>query len=251
MNFSVITVAYNSIETISKCCHSVATQNQSSVEHILVDGGSDDGTAEFLAQYAASNENVQLTSEPDDGIYNAMNKGLSQASGDIICILNSDDYFQHSEVLSSVYNLFDLHSECEAILTGIQFCNAEGRVLRKVDPKWFRPNRLSYGWMPPHPGIFLKRSVYDSIGGYKEDYKIAADYEFCIRAFLVKKIGYKAVSDTTVNMRLGGVSTNGLLSVVTITREIVRACRDNGIRPKIILLILRLPLKKLLQHCDR
>ena len=251
MNFSVITVAYNSVETISQCCHSVATQNQPLVEHILIDGGSDDGTVEFLMQYAASNGNVKLTSEPDDGIYNAMNKGLSQASGDIICILNSDDYFQHSEVLSTVYNLFDLHSESEAILTGIQFFNAEGRILRKVDPKWFRPNRLSHGWMPPHPGMFLKRSVYDSIGGYREDFNIAADYEFCIRAFLVKKIEYKAVSDTTVNMRLGGVSTNGLFSVVTITREIVRACQYNGIRPNFIFLLLRLPLKKLLQYFDR
>lgn len=251
MNFSVITVSYNSVLTIAQCCHSVKIQDQPFVEHILIDGGSNDGTVEFLTQYASDNQNVKLISEPDNGIYNAMNKGLAQAAGDIICILNSDDYFHNLEVLSSVHRLFQMNPECDAILTSIQFFNAKGRAVRKVDPKWFQPHRLSHGWMPPHPGIFMKRSVYESIGGYRENYKIAADYEFCVRAFLVNRIKYNTFSNITVNMRLGGVSTNGLLSVVTITREILRACRDNGVRPRLFLLIFRLPLKKILQYFER
>lgn len=217
------------------------------VEHIIVDGGSTDGTRQLLKRYSSENPLIKWVSEPDDGIYDAMNKGIQMSSGDIVGILNSDDRLSGPSVIARIQELFCRHIDCDAILGGVDFVDHKGMVVRRVRTDGFKPSMLRSGWMPPHPGLFLRRSVYTNHGGYKTDYDIAADYEFCVRLFLRSNISFQLFPSSVVNMNLGGKSTSGLASTLTISREIVRSCEENAVVPNYVMLILRLPLKVLKQ----
>jgi glycosyltransferase involved in cell wall biosynthesis len=225
---SIITVCYNSVDTIADTINSVLIQDYPRIEHIIIDGASRDGTVDIVRSY--SDLIAQFISEPDRGMYDAINKGLSLATGDLIGILNSDDVYAHPQVISTVVTtLRESHADCVfADLIYVSPTNLN-QVVRYYSSAPFNPRRFAYGWMPAHPTVFIKRSSYDSYGHFKTNYKIAADYELLTRFLAKYQLSYVYVPQVWVKMRTGGISTSSLMSNWILNREIVRACAENGI----------------------
>ncbi|MDZ7605068.1 MAG: glycosyltransferase family 2 protein [Cyclobacteriaceae bacterium] len=229
MTISIITVCYNSAAHIQDAIDSVAGQSHVGIEHIIIDGGSTDGTVEIVKK---NQERIsKWISEPDSGIYDAMNKGLALATGEVVGILNSDDFYFDSSVISVVAAAFD-DPTIDAVFGDLIFVdplNLDRTVRTYSSGKW-HPAKFARGYMPAHPTFFVRRKYYELHGPFKTDYIIAADYEMLIRLLYVNKLNYKYLPLKMVKMRKGGVSSNGLKSNIILNREIVKACRSNGIR---------------------
>ncbi|EHY76322.1 glycosyl transferase 2 [Stutzerimonas stutzeri ATCC 14405 = CCUG 16156] len=249
MNISLITVAYNSAATIGETLESVAAQNYSNLQYIVVDGGSSDATLEVLAQYPGLV--TEVISEPDQGIYDAMNKGVLRASGEVVGILNSDDFYVHSEVLKEVAEIFAVDPTLEVVLGDVDFVTDDdlGRPVRTYRAVGFRPWMFRFGLMPPHPAVFVRKSAYDRVGLYKLGYRIAADFDFLVRLILLDGARYKITGRHWVRMRTGGASTAGFKSNMISTREMLRSLRENKISASTPMLLLRLPIKFFRQVC--
>ncbi|MEI5639551.1 MULTISPECIES: glycosyltransferase family 2 protein [unclassified Pseudoalteromonas] len=243
MKVSIITVCYNSSATIEDTIKSVLSQDYQDIEYILIDGGSTDSTLDIINKYR--DRITSIISEPDEGIYDAMNKGIKNATGEIVGILNSDDFYEAKNVISEMVSKFD--SDTEIVFGDLIFVKPENieKVTRFYSLPNFKAWKLRFGWMPPHPATFIKKSVYDRFGLYKINYKISADYEVFVRFLLVNKVRFKYVSKTLVRMRDGGVSTSGLKSSITLNKEIVMACKENGVYTNLFILMLKLPFKLL------
>jgi glycosyltransferase involved in cell wall biosynthesis len=229
VKISIITVAYNSADTIAKTMDSVAKQTYTDLEHLVVDGASKDDTVK-IAQ-AHSTACTRITSEPDKGIYDAMNKGLAYATGDIVCFLNADDAYADPEVLSRVAHEIQQHG-LDALFGDVVFFNpgAPERNVRRYRSAHFCPDRLAYGWMPAHPALFMKRSIYQELGGFRTYFRIAGDFDFVARAFAPGQLRYRYLPLIMVRMQSGGVSNAGLRSMWLLNQEVLRSCRENGIR---------------------
>lgn len=242
MKVSVITVCYNSAKTLERTLKSVFEQTHHDVEHIVIDGGSSDGCKDILFAHRSSLSH--LVSEPDDGIYDAMNKGLDLASGDVICFLNADDYYSASDVLSQVVNRMREH-KLDALMGDVGYFRAvePRRIVRRYRSGRFTPERLAWGWMPAHPALFLTKNVTDRVGKFKVDFRIAGDFEFVVRAFSGRKLSYEHLREVVVHMQLGGESTRGLRSTVLLNREVLRACRENGLRTNYFKILSKYPEK--------
>ena len=245
MKISVITVCVDSASTIRHTLESVRAQDYADLEYIVVDGGSSDGTLDIIRGYG--NRIDRLISGPDQGIYDAINKGLAAATGDVIGILHADDLYASTDALSTVARAFASTPQADMVFGDVVFVKPDdvGRVLRHYGSRRFRPWKLRFGWMPPHPGTFIRRSAYGRIGPYALDLKIAADYEMFVKAFLVHGMSFARVDRVLVRMRAGGLSTSGLRSSILLNREIVTACRRNGIYTNIFLVLLKTPFKLL------
>ncbi len=245
MKISIITVSFNSGLTIRDTVESVLAQSFTNIEYIIVDGGSSDDTLSIIKEY--DNKIAKLISEPDHGIYDAMNKGVSAATGDVVGILNSDDYFEHENVLSYIADTFDQHPDVDIVFGDVVFVNPDNlnKIVRHYRGLRFAAWKLRFGWMPPHPATFVKRSVYQAYGLYNLRYKIAADYEIFVRWLLANRLYYFYVNRVLVRMRTGGLSTSGLRSSLLLNREIVNACKSNGIYTNIFLILSKVPLKLL------
>ncbi|KQP03050.1 glycosyltransferase family 2 protein [Pseudorhodoferax sp. Leaf265] len=228
MHTTVITVSFNSAATLARTLASVATQSYPYVEHIVVDGGSTDGTVDLVHQHGA--HLAHFISEPDRGIYDAMNKGLRIASGDVIAFLNADDRYANGQVLERVAALMEREG-LDALLGDVAFFHAQApdRLVRRYDSGRFRPERLGWGWMPAHPASFFRRSVFVQTGEFRTDYRIAGDYEWIARAFQRSPLRYRHVPEVLVHMQTGGISTRGWRSTLVLNQEVLRACRENGI----------------------
>lgn len=233
MRISVITVCHNSAPTLEKCLKSVADQDYKSVEHIVIDGGSSDGSREILDKFKG--HIAAQVCEADNGIYDAMNKGLALASGDIICFLNSDDRYHRKTVLSEVcveflsHNLEVLFGDV-AVYKDREFT----RQIRRYNSGRFDPSRLSWGWMPAHPALFLHKSIVQRVGQFKTNYRIAADFEYIVRIFNSHTVRFKYMPTVFVDMLGGGVSSSGVWNRILLNVEVLRACRDNGLRTNIL-----------------
>jgi glycosyltransferase involved in cell wall biosynthesis len=225
---SIVTVSYQSSRTIERTLQSVAGQSWPAREHIVIDGGSTDGTIEIARKYESGL--AALVSERDRGIYDAMNKGVARASGGAIGFLNSDDWYVDDTVLADVGNAFR-DPDIDAVFGNVDFVRAENtdRVVRVYNSGRFRPDLLSSGWMPAHPGLFMRRSVFERVGPFRTDYRIAADFDFIVRAFSSGNLKYQYLPRTLVRMQLGGASTSGLASTVLLNREMMRALRENAV----------------------
>ncbi len=226
---SIITVSLNSIKTISDTINSVLAQTYPNIEYIVIDGSSTDGTTEIIKSYSAGIS--KIISEPDNGIYDAINKGIKLATGDIIGILNSDDFFNDNGVIEKVVTAFN-ENEIDAVTGDVQFIDThkKSKIVRYYSSEHFYPGRFKFGYMPPHPSFYVRRELFEKLGYYKTDYRIAADYELLIRFLYVNKIKYKYLKMPLVSMRTGGVSNKTIMSNFTLNKEIARACRENGIR---------------------
>lgn len=229
MKVSIVTVVYNAVWTLQQAIESVLEQDYPNIEYIIVDGGSKDGTVEVLEEYR-SRISV-LISEKDEGLYDAMNKGIKTASGDILGILNADDFFYDNQVISKVVEGFFKNEGTDAVLGDVVFIKhgSLNKVVRKYSSAKWRPSKFAWGFMPSHPSFFVKTKLFDTIGYYKTNYKISADYELLIRFLYIYKIRWTYLPIVTTKMRIGGTSTNGLRSMLTLNREIIRGCRENGI----------------------
>lgn len=175
-----------------------------------------------------------------------MNKGLDRSSGDIICFLNADDFFASNSVLSKVAMQICNH-ELDALIADVGFFNPSNpqQIVRRYRSNRFTPERLAWGWMPAHPGLFLRKSVTNRVGHFKTDYKIAGDYEYIIRAFHGHNLKYEYLPEIVVNMQLGGASTAGLHAKIQLNKEVLRACRENSIKTNLLKILSKYPAKLL------
>lgn len=226
MKVSIITVCYNSASTIEKTILSVASQTYKNIEYIVVDGNSKDATVAIIKKY----ENVitKWVSEPDKGLYDAMNKGVALATGDIIGILNSDDTFYNNTVLEEVAK-FHTNNKVAASIGNIVQHKENGKIVRRYSSQNWHPAKLKIGFMPPHPSIFFKTMLFQQFGGYNLGFKIGADYELITRFFLKNNINWKYSGITTTAMLVGGLSSSGTGSYKLITKEIQKALQMNGV----------------------
>lgn len=227
MKISVITVTYNSAATLLDTVASVLGQTHPAVEYLVVDGGSTDHTLAKLAPYR---EQIDcLISEPDEGMYDAMNKGIAHATGDVVAILNSDDVYADSEVLSKIAALFqDAALDCVYGNLHYVASNDLSRVVRDWQAGGYAPGLFRRGWHPPHPSFFVRRGVYGRLGGFRADLRIAADYEFMLRALERAGCPVAYLDTVLVKMRTGGASNRSLGNIWKANRECFRAWRMNG-----------------------
>lgn len=226
MKISIITVCYNSAKTIEKTFQSVQSQTYSNIEYIVVDGKSTDDTLQIANTY--QDVITKVISKKDKGLYDAMNKGIVLATGDIVGILNSDDVFHSETVLEEVAN-FHKNNNIEASVGNIIQFNEEGKTVRNYSAKKWNPEKLKIGFMPAHPAIFFKRELFNKFGNYHLDFIIGADYELITRFFLKHNIAWKFSNITTTAMLVGGVSSSGIKSYKIVTKEIAKALERNQI----------------------
>lgn len=243
MKITVITVSYNSSATIVDTLRSVGTQSHQDVEHLVIDGRSTDGTVQIVEDHGRPN--LVLSSGPDKGIYDAMNKGLALATGDVIGILNSDDFYLNTFVIADVVQAFADNVDVDMVLGNTDFVRPDDLIkpVRLYSSFYFAKWKMRFGFMPAHPAAFIKRSAYEKVGSYKLDYAIGADFEWFVRALLVHKLSYVKLNKTLVRMREGGVSTSGLKSYWISSLEQLRALRENGIYSNLAFTLIRLPIK--------
>jgi glycosyltransferase involved in cell wall biosynthesis len=242
MKVSIVTVSFNSAATVVDTLRSVAAQTWPEVEHIVIDGASTDGTIEIVKRNGP--HVARLVSEPDAGIYEAMNKGVKAATGDLIGFLNADDYYADVGVLQRVVSAVDADN-LDAVFGDIAFVSEQPpeRVIRRYRSNRFRPERLAWGWMPAHPGLFVRRAIFDRVGGFSTSYRIAGDFEWIARAFYRANLRYRHLPSVLVHMRTGGISTGGWPNTVLLNREVMRACRDNGISTNWFKILSKYPAK--------
>ena len=241
MKISIVTVCFNSSKTIKATLNSVANQDYSNIEHIIIDGESSDNTLDIVRDY---NHVAKVICEKDTGIYNAMNKGLKQCTGEIVGILNSDDRFKDEYVIEKIANAFK-DKEIDALVGDVQFVESltSDRVLRYYSSDLWRPDRFQYGFMPAHPSFYAKRELFSKYGYYKEDYKIAADFDLLLRFLLIHELRYYYLQEPLVNMLPGGVSTKNFRMKYILNKEVIRSCKENGVSTNYLKMLYRLYVK--------
>lgn len=230
---SIVTVAYNSEKYIADCIRSVLFQTYSNIEYIVIDGSSNDNTLKIVNDLN-KNGNIKIVSEPDNGIYDAMNKGIKLSTGDIVGIINSDDFFCHNGIIERIVNEF-IDNDIDAVYGDVQFVNPSNinKTVRYYSSKRFNPNKFKFGFMPAHPSFYINREFFEKYGYYKTDYKIAADFELLLRFILKNKIKCSYIGMPFVTMRTGGVSNVSLRSNFILNKEIIKACKENSVKTNI------------------
>ena len=228
MRISIITVCFNSEKTIEDAIQSVLSQTHKDIEYIIIDGASTDGTLKIINKYKG--RIAKIVSEKDRGVYDAMNKGLSLATGEVIGFINSDDFYPNSSVIQTVADAF-LASQADAVYGDLVFVEKNNSLKELV---YWRPGKYAlwkvrWGWFLPHPALFLKRKLYEKYGFFRTDFKIAADYELALRLFLKAGLQPYYVPQVLAYMRLGGVSTQ-LKNQSKSWQEVCRALKINGLR---------------------
>lgn len=244
MKISIVTVGYNAEKTLGRTLDSVAQQKYPNVEHILIDGGSTDASMAVAKKSGA--HLTKSLSEPDNGIYDAMNKGLALATGDVVAFLNADDFYASDDTLSQVAQVM-VSNQLDILAGNVAFFRpgSENRIVRIYNSGRFEVKKLALGLMPAHPALFIRRDVLVKAGGFKTDYKIAGDFELIARILTRQNIKMEHLSKVLVKMQLGGISTSGWRAKLLMNREILQACAENGIRTSLFNIWLRYPGKLL------
>lgn len=230
MKISIITATWNSASTIESAVMSVSSQSYKNVEHIIIDGGSTDGTVDILNNLKMKNVNLIVVSEKDNGIYDALNKGISLSTGDVIGFMHSDDIYSGSEVIESIVNEFN-EKNSDMVYGDLDY--VEKNNIEKVVRAWrsgvFSRKKMKYGWMPPHPTVYMKNSKYIEMGGFDESYKISSDYDSMLRYMYAGNLKISYIDKVMVKMRVGGASNRSLKNLVIKTKEDIRAMKKHGI----------------------
>ena len=223
MKISIITITYNSAKTLPRALESVRSQTYGDIEHIIVDGASTDGTVEIIKNYSKgpsdkvpSTKEVRWVSEPDGGIYDALNKGIRMATGDVIGFLHSDDVLYSPDSIGQIAAAFE-SSKADVVYGDLQYCNGD-KVTRRWRSNAFKPSSLKFGWMPPHPTLYVRREVYEQVGEYDSWFRISADYDMILRIFTA---GYKThyIPQVLVSMETGGASNRDAKARLSKTQE--------------------------------
>jgi len=245
MKISVITVSYNSGSTIGDTIRSVVSQKYDDVEYLIVDGASKDNTSEIVKSFGSGV--TFFLSEKDKGIYDAMNKGVSLAKGEVIGILNSDDFYSDENVLNDVMNLFE-ETGADALYADLDYVDQldTSRIVRKWRSGAYRDGLFKWGWMPPHPTFFVKRAVYEKFGAYNLSLKSAADYELMLRLLHKHKLKVAYLPRTIIHMRTGGQSNVTIKNRIKANMEDRIAWKINDLKPGILTLTWK-PLRKIKQ----
>lgn len=243
MKISIITVCFNSAKTIRDTIESVKSQGYKNIEYIIIDGKSSDNTLDIVNEYT---EVVDvIISEKDSGIYDAMNKGIIAATGDVVGILNSDDFFANSNSVELIANTFN-NNDIDGVYADLVYVKEQdvNKISRRYSSKNFSKKKIRFGFMLPHPTFYIKKAKYEEYGSYKLDYRVAADFELIAR-HITKGIILARIPHVLIKMREGGISSSGLLWRVHQNLEISRACNSNGIKTSILLIMFKLPFKLL------
>ena len=220
---TIITITYNTGKIIKDCLDSVATQTFKEFDHIIVDGLSTDETLEFVNKFPHV---TNIVSEPDKGIYDALNKGIKNSTGEIVGFLNSDDTFYDKNSLQHIIDAFDDDTDC--VFGDLIYTDKDENIKRIWKGSEFKKGAFNKGWMPAHPTFYCRRSVYEKLGLYDDSFKIAGDFELMLRFLEKYNIRSKYIPKTLVKMKVGGVSNNGFKSKLNILKEEFRAFDQNG-----------------------
>lgn len=230
MKISVVTVVYNNEKTIEEAIRSVRSQTYPDIEHVIIDGGSVDNTVPIISSYKDSLG--YFISEPDKGLYDAMNKGITKCTGDVIAILNSDDLYQDDSVLADVMARFNSDPELNIVYGDIVYVKADDttKVVRNWKSKPYYDSFFDHGHVPPHPALFLRKKVYEEAGTFNTKYRLASDYDFMLRVF--KKFNYNSlhIPRVMVRMRLGGETNKSIANIVKGNKEIIDSWKENDIQ---------------------
>lgn len=248
MKISIITVTYNSEETLRDTLQSVLTQSYSNIEYIIVDGVSKDGTVDIIKEYEPKfNGRMRWISEPDKGLYDAMNKGFRMATGDVIGIINSDDLLAEPDAVEKVMRCFDENPDVDAVYANLYYVaqNDTSKIVRHWISGKQRPFR--YGWHPAHPTFYVKREVYQQYGLFDLEFKFAADFELMLRLIEKEHIKLFYLPEPLVRMRLGGTTSKNLTNIKKGNIECIKAFRKNGLKVSRLYPLFRL-LPKLRQY---
>jgi glycosyltransferase involved in cell wall biosynthesis len=242
LKVTIITAVLNGERVIADTLASVAAQRYGDIEHIVVDGASRDGTLEKIREHG---EHVaKVICERDSGVYEAFNKGLRAASGEVVGFLNAGDVFVDTDVIGKIVAAFDAPS-IGAVFGDLVITHPDdpGFVLRHYSGSGFSPGSLALGFAPPHPTLYVRREIYAACGGYDPSYRIAGDFDICLKLFLGRSTLYNYIPEVLVRMPSGGLSNSGLASIIRNTRENLVACRKNGVPTSFVRMVGRLPVK--------
>ena len=249
MKFTIITVCYNPGKIIRSAMESVLSQNYSDIEYIIIDGGSSDGTVGLVESYGQRIS--RFLSEPDDGLYHAMNKGINLATGDVVGFLNADDFYVDDNVIEKVAEAM-LDKDVDCCYGNLEYVaeNNLDKTVRRWKSQPYRSGLFKKGWHPPHPTFFAKKVIFDKYGGFNLNYEIGADYELMLR--FLEKHGVKSchVPRVLVKMRIGGKSNKNLWQVIKANVECFRAWKKNGLKISPVIM-LKKPASKLLQYIKK
>lgn len=228
VTISVVTAVFNRQSTVGDALESVDRQTYGKVEHVIIDGGSSDATLARVEQY--QNANMRIISEPDHGIYDALNKGIRAASGEVVGLVHSDDWLAHDGVIAKIAHAFE-DPAIDGVYGDLQYVAADDpkRVIRHWRSGEYDPALLKRGWMPPHPTLYLRREVFERHGFYDTSFRIAADYDAMLRYLVKGQIKLAYIPEVLVKMRVGGESNRSLGRIILKSREDLRALRNNGV----------------------
>lgn len=246
---SIITVCYNSASTIKDTIESVVSQTYNNIEYIIIDGKSSDNTLEIVNKY--QDKITKIISEKDNGFYDAINKGIKLARGEIIAVLNSDDLYEDNQVIENIVALFGKEKldACYSDLVYVDRINTK-KITRTWKSGYYKDGMFFKGWMPPHPTFFVKKEIYKQFGDFNLEFKSAADYELMLRFIHKHKIKLGYLPRVIVRMRIGGMSNASLINRIKANREDKKAWVINGIKPKSFTLLFK-PLSKIGQFLKK
>jgi glycosyltransferase involved in cell wall biosynthesis len=250
MKISIITITYNSAATVEDTIKSVVMQDYPDIEYLIIDGRSKDSTLQIVDQYR--DKISKIVSEKDKGLYDALNKGIKHATGDIIGMLHSDDLYAHPQVISHIAETFKKNPEAEGVYADLVFVNRNdtNKIMRTWESGEYQPGDFLKGWMPPHPTFFVRKECYEKFGGFNTELKLSADYELMLRLIHKNNIRLAYLNETIVKMRMGGVSNVSFFVKLKANLEDKMAWKLNGIRPGMMTMLMK-PLRKLGQYFRR
>jgi glycosyltransferase involved in cell wall biosynthesis len=232
MRISILTACLDQADLLPGVLTSLAAQTHLDREHVMIDGASRDGTVALIRDWESRHPDARLRwiSEPDQGMYDALNKGIRMATGEVVGLLHADDFFAAEDVLARVSAAFEDPS-VDCVFGDVRFVREPdlARTVRHYRARHFRLWMLRFGFMPPHPSFFARRELFERLGDYRTDYRIAADYELLVRFLWRHRVRYQYLDMTMTRMRLGGMSTRSWRSNLILNQEIVRGCRANGL----------------------
>ena len=234
MKISVITISYNAENTIEKTLKSIENQSYNNIEHIIIDGGSKDSTLEICNSFS---HEAKIISESDNGVYDAFNKGLKLATGDVIGFLNADDTFYNENSIQDIVDAFS-NNETDIVFGNLDYVNEESKVIRNWISRPYEKGLLKKAWKIAHPSFYCKKEVYDRLGGYNDSFKIAGDFELCLRFLEINQVPSFYLNKKLVKMLVGGISNSALKSKWIIFKEDLRAFKINNISVNPVLFFL-------------
>ncbi len=230
MNVTIITPSFNSALSIKTCLDSVVHQNYNDIEYLIIDGKSSDATLKIIKVYQQKFPFIKLISEKDSGIYDALNKGVQLASGDIIGFVHSDDFLEFNDIIYHIVSMTKSEN-LDGVYGDLQYVDKSNtkKIIRSWKSCDFKPRLLKQGWMPPHPTLFLKKEVYQKHGLFDLSYRISADYDFLLRIFKDPELKFGYLPKVITKMRVGGASNKSLKNIIKKSKEDYRAIRINNI----------------------